>query len=280
VGLDVYLYRCPDRKLARFNEAEYEKATEGISERLMKARFGIDGWSAFDKLDQSQKDEFWSLYKAEKAPIAASLGIDDERSAHVSDQKIEIDSALHPKHYFKIGYLRSSYNDSGFNSYARRLGLPELGDIFDNEEGEYEFTPDWAASKDRAIDALAQLRAKDFGFDVVCVDPNFLRPPSITDEKQALEAFKGQFDSWNGPNASSFESYENGTGWFIKDGTTIHAAIPGTKEMLGRNLPCTYLIIKRKDENWYEQALEVVIETCNWALEQPDSDQLYMHWSG
>jgi len=280
VGLDVYLYRCPDRKLARFNEAEYEKATDGIRARLMKDRFGIDGWSAFDKLTQPDKDEFWRLYKAEKAPIAERLGIDDERSSHVSDQKIEIDSKFHPKHYFKIGYLRSSYNQGGFNSYARRLGIPDLADIFDNEDGEYEFTPDWVASKERAVDALAQLREKDFGFDVVCVDPNFLKPPTITDENQALAAFKQQFDSWQGPNASSFESYENSTGWFIKDGRTIHAAIPGFREMLGRPIPCTYLVTKRDDENWYAQALEIVIEMCNWVLEQPDRDQLYMHWSG
>ncbi len=39
-------------------------------------------------------------------------------------------------------------------------------------------------------------------------------------------------------------------------------------------------MMKREGPNWYEQALEVVIETCNWVLEQPDRDQLYMHWSG
>jgi hypothetical protein len=31
---------------------------------------------------------------------------------------------------------------------------------------------------------------------------------------------------------------------------------------------------------WYIEALDVVIETCEWVLKQADRDKFYMHWSG
>lgn len=282
MGLDIYLYRCPDRKLARFNEKEYEKATEGIGERLRKQMFGSTDWAAFDKAEQSVKDQFWQLYKSEKEPFAARFGIDDERSSHVTDEKIEMDSALYPKHYWKIGYLRSSYNDGGFNSYARRIGIPDLGELLGNEEGEYEFSPDWSATKKRALAALATLREKDFDFDVESVKPNiFSGVPTFRDENSVLEAFRKQHKQWaDRKENDGFEAYSNSDGIFWTKGISIYAAVPGIETMLGRDLPCTYLVVKHDGANWYAEALEILVENCNWVLEQPNREQLYLHWSG
>jgi hypothetical protein len=33
-------------------------------------------------------------------------------------------------------------------------------------------------------------------------------------------------------------------------------------------------------KSWYQQALEVVVETCEWVLGQPDPSKYLLHWSG
>lgn len=280
MGLDVYVYRCPDRAAARASEAEFEKISETVSAKLRQRLFGSTDWKAMDNYPQEKRDEFWRLQKEETAPVRERLGIPEQGYGHSTDEKIERDSAKHPEHYFKIGYFRSSYNDGGFNAYARRLGIPSLNGIFDNEGGEYEFVPDWAKARDAAVNALTVLRKKDFGFDVFEVAPNvFSGPPLITNENEALATFKKQFDQWQ-EEQNGFESYSNGEGHYMRKGCTIHAALPGTKDFLGRALTCTYLVVKRDEENWYAQALEIVIETCNYVLEQPDRDHYYLHWSG
>jgi hypothetical protein len=281
MGLDVYVYRCPDRAAARASEAEYEKLSEEVSSRLREQMFGTADWKGFDKYPQEKRDEFWSLYRQECEPLKRRFGMSTgEWSGHSTDEKIERDSTKHPEHYFKIGYFRSSYNDGGFNAYARRLGIPDLNEIFDNEDSEYEFVPDWAKARDAAIDALAVLRKKDFGFDVFSIEPNiFLGVPEITNENEALLAFKKQFDTWT-DRKDDFRSYENKEGRFDVNGLTIHAAIPGMCKKLGTSIPCTYLVVKRTEENWYAQALEIVIETCNYVLEQPNREHYYLHWSG
>lgn len=282
MGLDVYVYRCPDRAAARASEAEFEKISMKVSAKLRQRLFGSTDWKAMDNYPQEKRDEFWRLQKEETAPARERLGIPEEGYGHSTDEKIEQDSAKHPKHYFKIGYFRSSYNDGGFNSYAQRLGIPSLNEIFDNEDGEYEFVPDWAKARDAAVDALTVLRKKDFGFDVVSIEPNvFLGPPKITSDNEALLAFRKQFDTWaDRKDGNGFTAYENGEGMFNVKGMTIHAAIPGICTKMRQPIPCTYLVVKRDEENWYAQALEIVIETCNYVLEQPDRANYYLHWSG
>lgn len=277
MGLDVYVYRCPDRESARFNEKEYEKATERIGATLRTKLFGSSDWKS---IPEGRWDEYWNLHKQECEPFRQRFGMKEDGYSHSTDEKIEQPSSKHPEHYFKIGYFRSSYNDGGFNAYARRLGVPDLNAIFANEDSEYEFVPDWAAARDRAAEALSLLRQKDFGFDVFDVAPNlFAGPPTIMSEKQALDLFKKQFDEWQ-VQPDGFDSYSNSEGHYMRKGCTIHAALPGMKDFIGRPTPCTYLVVKRDEENWYAQALEVVIETCNYVLEQPDYANYYLHWSG
>ena len=280
MGLDVYLYRCPDRQFAKAQEEEYERESEAVSES-MSARLLPPGesWSKrFDSLPEDRQKAYWAERSELLAPIQARLGMDDDSCQHASVEQIELPSKLHPDHYFRIGYFRSSYNGGGFNSYARRLGIPTLNDIMGADD-ECEFTPDWRASRERAQTALQQLRAKDFGFDVDCIRPNPFLEQEIGSENAALETFRKEQERWAG-RENGFESYMNGNGTFWTKGQQIYAAIPGTTEFLSRKIPCVYLIYKREGENWYAQALEVVIETCDWVLEQPNVEQFYLHWSG
>jgi hypothetical protein len=57
----------------------------------------------------------------------------------------------------------------------------------------------------------------------------------------------------------------------------VVGAIPGRH--FGK--PCVYLVIQESDADglWLEQALEVVVETCEWVMAQPDCAACRLHWS-
>jgi hypothetical protein len=48
----------------------------------------------------------------------------------------------------------------------------------------------------------------------------------------------------------------------------------------------TYLVCasdepeKKIEDDWYLQALEVLLESCDWILAKPDPQSYYVHWSG
>lgn len=277
MGLNIYLKKCPDLMHANAQEAAYEAESSKLTEAL-NSEFGFTDWKVFDTLPKERKDEYWRVYRERQEPLKAAHGIDDY--SHKSIETIEMDSTLYPDHYFKIGYMRSSYNESGFDSYAERLGIYDLSEIFAYDSSDdYEFVPDWQASKDRAISALKLLREKDCGYDVSKVSCNFLMDVEVTDEKVALVAFRKELESWS-KNPDGFESYENRSGLFNRKGMTVFAVMPGVYEFMGRKMPCAYFVTKNDKDNWYAKALEIVIETCDYVLAQPDREHFYLGWSG
>lgn len=124
----------------------------------------------------------------------------------------------------EAGYLRSSYNDGGFNSWAERhLGVYGYHHIFgydtENEqpvgpydtESDYQptgFFPDWDASRQRAQAMLEQARTLD-NLTVIRVDTP-VRPKSEYPERDGvLAAYRERV-----ARGSSFETYSNWLGLF------------------------------------------------------------------
>src|SRR6478736_5285205 len=113
MGLDVYLYRyeVPLDVYAE-RKAAAEKLDEELAERIEReVGFPIDseGKRDWKAATQEQKD----AYFAKVEQLRAENGLDTHGEPAGLCEKVEINSALHPEHMFKIGYFRSSYNEGG-----------------------------------------------------------------------------------------------------------------------------------------------------------------------
>lgn len=274
MGLDVYLYHCPDLPAVTKAKAQYEAETEGFWKKYCDPN---DTWKQIPKDEQ---DTRYATYKAEMARVAALFGLDAD-GEHPSNTKIEEPSAKYPEHYFKVGYFRSSYNDSGINNVMRRLGLPDLYHVMEPGE-QYEFTPDWKACRERAEAVLSQYRAADTAYDVIRIGMHlYTREPFCSSQEEALRIFREQRG-----REHSDGSYSNGKGDFFMEGITVRAVIMGAEEDIigkvrGQSIqqPCAYIVYDKPDSAWYAQALEIVIETCDYVLDKPDPENHYVHWS-
>lgn len=266
MGLDVYLYQYSDFKKAKANEKVYDD----YSTRL------------YDTLDGIEDDE---ILKTAKAGIrekleekAKELGLGEWGEDITYTTKIEQDSVLHPEHYFKIGYFRSSYNDSGINGILRNLGIPDLYDIFEHDNDEYEFQPNWSFALDIVQESI-QLLKKDKGYRVESVAANMFSPDDVpVTPAAALEIFHKQLQEKGKSKAMLCYSNRHGEFYLDNAGLKVHGMIPG-KDMFQR--PCTFIIYKPKDANkYYLQALEIVKETIEYVLAQKNPQEFYLRWSG
>lgn len=201
------------------------------------------------------------------------------------EQSIELPSTKHPEHLFKIGYFRSSYNGNGWNAQMRNAGLETLEDIFKPGD-EYEVKPDWAlalARAERALEIMDMFIAGPAGqYRVIAVSHNMFFEPTVTDEFQALEIFVREWNRDNSRDQSRDDvfgrAYGNRDGEFYFGGG-LHVAgfIPGKRH----GKPAVFAVIHSTDHwPWYRQALEVVIETCQWVLASGKPEAYCLHWSG
>ena len=264
MGLDVSLMRCTDRELADKQEKEFDIQTEGL-------------WH--ENMTGAEKD----TVRDKEAQIAQELGTDPYGQSNLREE-IDLPSALYPDHMFHIGYFRSSYNPSGINSIARRSELPSLYDIFINQGDKYEFQPDWESSLELVDEALVKWKRHD-GFDVEAVYSRDLAYGPVT-EGQALDIFAKQREDSkpttrpDGTEFVPFREFSCRDGQFYLDGTTVYALIPGRmRDVLTQNMQeCTYVIYKR-EMDFYIQSLEIVKETIEYVLSQPDPENYYLRWS-
>lgn len=279
MGLDVYLRKCPDLEYA-------SKQVEAFQEAETKE------WASVGK-------QYETLTEAEKAEIkvrisshAKEYGYDEVNYDHKSVSQIERDSSLYPKHMFKVGYFRSSYNEGGLNSYLRRHGIGDLYAIFDAND-HYKFKPDWDRALVRVKEAIAAYKKSLNGIagnlDAFSVGKNIFGTPKgvslPSNATEALAVAAKELESRAAAGAGGFDSYSNGYGNFFLKGIEVVAVLPGTSTTLKKH-DCAYVVYRRKgsdeqadDDNWYLQALEVVQETIEFVLAQPDKDQYYFHWS-
>jgi len=276
MGLDVFLYRYEDFEDTRKREAEYESLSDAVWKK-------IGGEKEYKDLTEQEIEEARAACKE----IARSLNLEDGGSDSNRTRSIEMPSSVNPEHLFKVGYFRSSYNESGINRVLDDLiGQKNALDyIFNNEERVYYSQPDWEQSRNRALEVLQRLReAKESGktdYEVICVRPNLFgtrHDEMPTDSRTALTAFLAEFEKQK-EMVSSFYAYSNLLGDFFIKPMTILAAMPGTEELFCRE-KVTYLIVESPNRaEWYEQALEIVIETIDWVTAQPDREKYYLAWS-
>lgn len=257
MGLDVYLEKCDD--FEKMNEAE-ETAGE-----LTNAVW--DAYGKYENITEEQK--VCARNRCEE--IEASLGVPGGQYPH---QKIEIDSAKYPEHLFKIGYFRSSYNDGGIDSIMHLHKLPTLGEIMGYQD-RYKFKPDWDACKARCLDAIQRFDSSEMHYGVVEADHNRLTNHhlSITSGDKALEIFLKEKAIVH----DGYSAYSNINGNFFLNGIKCFGFIPGVGTLRG---PAVYVIIENTEITWYRQALEIVLETIDYVLSQPDKDKHYLVWSG
>jgi hypothetical protein len=261
MGLDIYLSHYSNYHQSKANEEAYEK----MSENLYEAVQSVEG----KELTEDSRKRITETLEKE----AEKLGLDSWGCDETYRTRVELDSKLYPEHMFKIGYFRSSYNDSGINRILKDLSIPNLYDIFPHDD-EYEFCPDWNHALDVVQQSIRMFK-EDKGYRVETVSANMFAPDQVMkNPAQALEVFNAKLGEKN-----SYKWFSNRDGYFYLDkkGLTVHALMPG-KDMLDR--PCTYAIYKIKDGNKsYLEALEIVKETIEYVLEQKDPQSYYLRWS-
>lgn len=290
MGLDVYLTRYEDFADTKRREERYSKDAEALWPK------GVE----YEDVPEADKERI----RKESEAIAAALELDHYGSDEARTREINLPSSKYPKHMFKIGYFRSSYNEGGINRVlGNTLGVG-LGDIFPESKDEdgYEFRPDWSAARERAVKVLGDYRAylaKNGNYGVTVVEPNmFLGDPSkatAQNETSALAIFNKQREQVLAREPSPFgDGYSNIDGHFhIREPLKVAAMIQGASTWGfagGRTTPAVYVIYEKGggdrevcgDADWYEAALEIVVETCEFALGQSASEQekLYLRWSG
>lgn len=261
MGLDVYLHRFDDFDDAMRRERLYEAESEEIWS------FGGRG---YDDLTDAEKDAARTATDA----IAARLGLGKYGEGY--SDKVERPSAKYPEHYFKIGYFRSSYNESGINRVLRNLGVPDLYAVFAVDDGhEAYISPDWHDALERATAVLCGYNdavARDGGrlFATFVGDKIF---QSAKSPEEAIQIYRRVAAE---PHGCGAFSNRDGDFW-LKKPLPILAAIPA--EHYSRS--GAYLIGRYPagDDDFYRQAIEIVIETIEWVLAQPSPEQFKLAWS-
>lgn len=259
MGLDIYLYKYENFEDTQTRENTYSEKSELL-------------WTKkYDETPEYEKQEIREKSKA----IAEELMLDEWGEDKTAKQKIEINSSLYPEHYFKIGYFRSSYNDGGINRILDNLGVMGLYEIFIPND-EYCFQPDWNECLKRVEKALRQLNKKG-NYRCFDVTENMFGQPNLPQsEKEAIQIVIDELTH----KESQFTAYSNNKGiFYLKEPLPVIALIQGENNMFGKK-KCTYVVTKDEENNsWYRQALEIVKETIEYVLAQPDKEKYYLHWS-
>lgn len=282
MGLDVSLYKCPNPKRAVALENAYEKELDAL-------------YTTFNQIQEHHvpTQEETDKFDADREKLREKYEIDGWH--HRSRVQFHHDSKTNPEHLFKIGYMRSSYNSGGINSVARVFGLPDLYDIFDVTNDEYEQFHDWDTVYTDLKAAIVQWRAhadSPMGkYTIMTFRPNFERSSWAKSSQEALEVFNQEYlknkteidkDEWRR------SGWHSKYGHFYPEPLKVSAIIakswdPKKPASFLANSPETFLIIERDNNDtleWYIQALEIVQEMVEMILEQPDKNDFYMSWSG
>jgi hypothetical protein len=263
MGLDVYLKHCANLDKANAIEEEYETKSNEI-------------WDKIDKKYEDMTDEEKNSAHDACVVIAEELGL-GKFGESLEKETIEQDSVKYRDHLFKVGYFRSSYNDGGFNSVMDSRGLFGLYEIFDAENGESS-TPDWNESLGKVKEAIAQFKeylgSVDAKYSVFDISARKIREDSwCVNKEDALNKFIEQIEKTKTHGESG---YGNALGEFIPKGITVYGLLRGTG-FGGDNI---YVVTDSSELDWYLNALEIVQETIEFVLSQPDPRNYYLVWSG
>lgn len=263
MGLDIHLKKIDDFKKMERLEAKYSAFITKLWKPFEDTKYDSIPQETQDKLRDESDEE------------AKRLGL-SEHGIYPGCVAVEKDSKIDPGHLFKVGYFRSSYNDSGCERVLEQLGCATLHDIFpEHASGDYYIQPDWQASRARVEKAIAYLKEKlktpagqYRAFNVRKFVLN-----TVKDEQEALKVFVEKLSTRE--DDKSFRSFGCREGDFHLDGLMVYAFIPGEQGS-------QYIITKQdgEDDNlWYLRALEIVLETIDFVLAQKDINQYYLVWS-
>lgn len=283
MGLDIYLYKSNSTiEEIEAYEAQKEKASNAFCEKLDK-KYNTVGENT------KRSDEYWGEFREWEKLYGTEY-------PEPQDELIEFDSKIDPKHYFKVGYCRSSYNNGGINHVLYNAIGENLYTIFfgEDDNNDYLVKPDWAAVRQRALSAhesYSNFLNKTGDIRVMDIHNNVFvnRSELPTSPKAVMDIFvkqQTQHDEYFAQNADTdwkkrdLDWYSNRDGeFFLGKGIEILAAIPGINSTF--KCDSVYLIYreKRTDKNWYLTALDILVETCDYVLSQPDSQKYCVRWS-
>jgi hypothetical protein len=265
MGLDINLYHYDNYEETQTKETTYELLLESLWKKLFNDR-------PYNDISEEEGD----TYRFQKDVLKFEVGV--PLPGELSDyEQVNLNSNLYPNHYFQIGYFRSSYNGSGINSKLTNWINEDLYSIFSKESEDYVFRPDWTEVRSKTLEVLEKLKTyfKENGAYDVFKFQSYFKNSNITDEASALENFltetkRGAFSS----------EYSNRFGDFFlgEKPLQVRALIQGEDNLFNR---CVYVVTDSLPENttFYSQGLEIIIETCDYVLKQPDQDKYYLHWS-
>jgi hypothetical protein len=262
MGLDIYLYRYEDFEETQRKENLYSEYENKVWEEA----------SDYDSLSEEGKEEI----RNKNREYALSLGLDEYGSDVNMCNKVEMDHPDYPDHYFKIGYFRSSYNESGIQRILKNMDLPTLDDVFNVSDGEYYIKPDWQRSLEKVEELILKFKEKG-SYRVRAVYPEKFGNEGPKSEAEALKIFQDEIDK----NQEKCDyNYSNSKGGFsFHNPEKVLAMIPGQNRYIFNDRPCIF-VVTGSDNSWYIQALEIIRETCKFVLDKEDKEKYYLSWSG
>jgi hypothetical protein len=275
MGLDVYLYRYENFKEMQALKEETQRHLEAMQLKTLAGR-------SWEELRDSEKE----LIRQEERKYCLSVGLDEDGDFYSQSEAIDQPSALYPNHLFRRGYFRSSYNSGGFNSIMTVHKLPTLYEIFKASD-QYVFLPDWEQARRLSKKAIPKFAKalEDEPLQVMRVRAGI--PVSGTsrprDEQEALKLYKEFAKGWP-VRTKATEMFTRSEGLFVKGGSMKVRSLIYGKEMSylypGVTQEVIYVIYEDEEGfSFYKQALEIILETCEWVLAQEDPSQYYLHWS-
>lgn len=258
MGLDCYLYKVTDLMESEKREREASVEVDAL-------------WDVKEKYEDFTQEEKDFIY-AKSEEIYAKYNLDKYGTDVTLKTKIEIDSSKYPDHYFKIGYMRSSYNGGGINRLFSNIGLPILEEIFEAPHNSSEwFKPNWEKIKVKVEEIIPKLKEQS----VACERIDVLEYSASSCE-EALKVYKQELE--DNPKCNYNYRGKHGT-FFMHEPLKVNALIGGKEKYIGKEQPCIYMVYNM-DYSWYVQALEIIIEMCDYVMQQEDKDIYYMYFSG
>jgi hypothetical protein len=291
MGLDVYLRYFPNGEADALREEAYDCEWDKLQGGIWARYAGSEN----NKMPDDRRSEYEVEIDAARERLLVQHGMSVGKYGEGQvPGKMEVDepSAIHPEHLFKIGYWRSAYNDSGVNHILREFIGKSLYDLLGDKSKNVEsgtLFPNWVDMRERAGKLLADFRLwaeKHGGVQVERIGVNMFNSNYIRGAREALEAYDRVMES-NDP--APFLKGENRDfdckdGRFYPGGHEVLALIPGVREdhfiKDVHLIPTVYVISKGHGYGWYVEALEIVVETCNWVLSKPDPEHYGQVWSG
>ena len=228
------------------------------------------------------ENKFWNLYNSEARKVMTEEELDKLAEEHkynrkewqsTLSEKIELPSTKYPEHMFKIGYFRSSYNESGINKWLNDHELLSLYEMFDascNNNTGYEVI-DWRLAKANVTRTIDDYKKIQTGIELLDISRNsFIPRYEMT--HQAIEQYFAKVVSEQRDDGF-FDSYSNGPHEVFTKGLTIY----GVTHTASRS----YLVVKKEEcEDWRLQALEIILETIDYVLAQPNPEEYFLVFSG